>query len=73
MTSQSSIFNDLFSLRDVNQAVDHFFSNGIQLAAPKAAAMSFNEAKAKEVFDGFKSTNEFGEICMEQDAIESWL
>ena len=35
--------------------------------------MSFNEPKAKEVFDGFKSTNEFGEICMEQDAIESWL
>ena len=66
--------------RDVNQAVDHFYSHGVQLTQPKGAAAatgsggkSFNENTAKAVFDGLASQNEYGETCMEQDAIESWL
>lgn len=65
---------------DVNQAVDHFYSHGVQLTQPKGAAAatgsggkSFNENTAKAVFDGLASQNEYGETCMEQDAIESWL
>ena len=66
--------------RDVNQAVDDFYSRGISFNQPRGgaaagggAAKPFNEAAAKAIFDGHSSNNEYGEVCMEQDAIETWL
>ena len=62
--------------RDVNSAVDYILTNGVKLnqGGPAAGGGSgFNEAQAKALFDGFKSTNEMGEVVMDQDAIESFM
>ena len=57
--------------RDVNQAVDYVFSNGINLvqdpvaASSSAASGSYSQSKAKAVFDRFTTTNDMGEVVMD--------
>ena len=60
----------------MNEAVDHVFSNGVELvqdSGPAHGSSSYNQVKAKALFDGFKTTNDFGEVVMDQDGIESFM
>jgi hypothetical protein len=58
----------------VNQAVEYVFSDGVVLASDSATSTSScNPVKAKAMFDTLKTTNEFGEVVMDQDGIERFL
>lgn len=63
--------------RDVNQAVDYVFANNVQLnqnsaGGRSAASSNYNQQTAKSLFDGFKSTNDMGEVVMDFDGINSF-
>ena len=62
--------------RDVNQAVEYVFSNGVELAQDSGhsnGSSSYNQVRAKALFDSLKTTNEFGEVFMDIDGIESFM
>lgn len=66
--------------RDVNQAVDYIFTNGITMPAEggssSAAGSSsggYSQQKAKALFDSMKTTNEMGEEVMDQDGIGEFM
>jgi len=61
----------------VNTAVDYVFTNNVRLeASAGASAMNsgnYRPQNTQALFDSLKSTNEDGEVVMDQDAIENFM
>ena len=73
-------FACIYFHRDVNQAVDYVFSNNVSLdqgsggsGSAATGSGNCNKVKAQALFDGYKSTNDMGEVVMDQDGINAFM
>ena len=78
MSHTRSSFSRASCDRDVNSAVDYVFQNNVSLSSGSgggsaASSSNYNLQAAQALFDGFKTTNDMGEVVMGQEAIESFM